>query len=402
MDFKKFKKKLRPVIQKISPYTETAERVVDFALKMSKPSLTGYIGVASAAFNNLQNYLDTSENISSHAVMLIFPEDFVLQVVRSWGIDPHVETVENVQRAKFRHGEISVTISKSIMKLEQEGNMTNEAFKFLEKLRSSLYDVLPNVMRISPMETEQNGYEMAEIELSPYDSKQGAEIVRLTSAIMGDNLNARRVVLFTGRPGVGKTTKAQEVARRIKIGRRTVILSGSLFSGGKMSMSSLKRSLDLMSVDVLIVDDIDKLNMSVLEVELLRQSSRLVIFTANNGSHDEVLDGAVIRPDRIDEVFQIEPEEVKRDHPFDLLGDDVWDEVRDWPIAYLNEVSFRLRSRSIDDLRIDDLRNRLTRRTRSGSHMFHDRDQSPKRYDPTGVDDFEDYKDSSDEFLDND
>ncbi len=119
---------------------------------------------------------------------------------------------------------------------------------------------------------------------------------------------------------------------------------------------------------VIILDDIDKVKVDLGELEMLRQVCDLLLLTANNGQHDEVLDAALMRVGRVDEVFTVKPEHRLRRAPFDLLDDAVWTEVQEWPISYLNEIEARLRLRP-HELRLDDLRTRIAKKTRSGDFL---------------------------------
>lgn len=125
----------------------------------------------------------------------------------------------------------------------------------------------------------------------------------------------------------------------------------------------------MLSPGVAIIDDVDKVNLTLPELEAIRSRARLVILTSNNGQYDEVLDGALMRAGRVDEVFSIRPVFVPREAPFDKLDDAEWEEVREWPIAYLTEVKKRLVARP-HDLRLEDLRARMLRKTRSGDHLL--------------------------------
>src|SRR5690606_18515457 len=124
-------------------------------------------------------------------------------------------------------------------------------------------------------------------------------------------------------------------------------------------------SLRLLSPGVVVVDDVDKVHLPLRMLEGLREAAKLVILTANNGCYDEVLDGALMRAGRVDEVFSIDPIPFPRRPPFDRLAEKDWMEVSMWPVAYLKEVEKRLMHRP-NDIRLDDLRARLAKKTRSG------------------------------------
>jgi hypothetical protein len=147
------------------------------------------------------------------------------------------------------------------------------------------------------------------------------------------------------------------------------LIDGSAFAMeiGRARMTSIM--LRMFSPGVVIVDDVDKFTMPLPALEMLRAESRLVIMTANNGRHDTVLDAALMRPARIDEVFTVASDKPHRREPFEMLSDAEWEEICEWPCAYVNEVEKRLRAHA-GDLRLDELRQRMKLRTRSGEQLL--------------------------------
>ena len=178
-----------------------------------------------------------------------------------------------------------------------------------------------------------------------------------------------RTILLTGIPGVGKSTMAQEIAQATKLGRIVhldPLMVGSERNGVGNRVIGIETGLTLLNPGVVIVDDIHRINLSLLNLETIRKVAKLVILTANLPKDDdgETLDGAEIRSGRIDEVFEIIPEHNTRQPPFDKLPDDVWERVKFWPIAFLNDLELRLIERP-DNLRIDDLERRVGLKTKT-------------------------------------
>lgn len=193
--------------------------------------------------------------------------------------------------------------------------------------------------------------------LTPPDTKR---ITHRTLALMG---SGHRAILIEGRPGIGKTTMAQAIARDAGLGR--VVLLDSMWLTGNWSADAL-RQLD---PAVIIVDDIDKVSVYLSAFERLRNSCKLLICTANNGTYDSVIDAALARPARIDEVFTLTNTDPFQRAPFDRLPDKVWKVISQWPQAYLNELELRLVN-TPDDLRLKDLADRVNKRTRSAVGML--------------------------------
>lgn len=215
--------------------------------------------------------------------------------------------------------------------------------------------VLPPVIKLQPTERENELTKIKTSNLTHLRPKQTEGVLQRTLSLLGE----RRTILLEGRPGIGKTTMAQAIAADAGLGR--VLLLDSYWLMGTRVVPDMFR---LMTIGVIVIDDIDKVRPSLQNFERLRESCKLMVLTANNGAHDSVIDGALARPARIDEVFTMTAIPPFQRAPFDRLTPEVWDVVSEWPQAYLNELELRLIN-TPDDLRLDDLEKRLERRTRS-------------------------------------
>jgi ATPase family protein associated with various cellular activities (AAA) len=278
--------------------------------------------------------------------------------------------------ADDEHG-IIVTFGGCEFVVDQRGRMQSlggSPAELIESLRKALDRVLPDALTVYRKQggNQEQGFGSQDIVLTQHESTQAKRIMESTIPL----IEGGRCILLDGKPGVGKTTIAQAIARDAKLGRVVAVDAGLLGSPRESSSSGwvttstrstgeVVDALRMLSPGVLIVDDVDKVCIPLGQLEALRAAARLVVLTANNGQYDEVLDGALMRAGRVDEVFTIEPVARHRCAPFDVLSDEEWEEVSQWPIAYVNELGKRLCSRP-DDVRLDDLRQRLTRKTRSG------------------------------------
>lgn len=369
---------VRPYVLKVEPVTRIAERVVTLAVQIQDKKLTpiGVIGLASVGLNSLKDMTETGQP-SGWNVDLMVSKSYTVEALQSGGATVQRPSGDRPDLIRLQlHGE-DLYICK-------DGSLTLPTVpspEFFEWL-CQMYDrVLPPVLSVGPGSGGEQ-YQCTPGKLTNLRSVQGAQIAEATRIL----LDGGRCILINGKPGVGKSTMAQEIARLLGLGRTIIFEPGAVGSkkdldGSRISLSNnapkatssgcagLLMTLQLLRPGVVIIDDVDKINLSLSDLEAIRTVAKCVILTSNNGEYDDVLDAAETRPGRIDEVFNVVPEHTNRRPPFDQLSDDEWEEVSVWPIASLNELEKRLKLRS-GDVRLDDLRARLKKKTRSGDKMY--------------------------------
>jgi hypothetical protein len=366
-----------PVVARLQPMARIAERVAQLAVHMQRPTPLGVAGMAATGLAALADHLGNSRGPGRNVSTLLSTGQ-VIDALREAGAALTV--------TKHHDGSDFVSGSVHAVRFCLNPNGSISTFSdvddgFVEWMRQAFDRVLPSVVGVRGQPASRSdrpsGYEASPLRLTALDSEQATQIIDATLPLLGEG----RCILLNGRPGVGKTTLAQIIARSAGLGR-TVILEpavvgaerGDGFGDGMPTAErcirggDLRDAIRLLSPGVAIVDDVDKVRLSLANLEAIRAAAKLVILTANNGQHDEVLDGALTRAGRVDEVFEIAPVAVARVAPFDRLDDAAWAEVSQWPIAYVTELRKRLATRP-DNLRLDDLRERLTKRTRSGESL---------------------------------
>lgn len=363
------KAKLRAFLRKIEPITRTAERVAQLAMQVQTVTPLGAAGLVSAAANAVREHIDQHQGAPPMSPTFGVPvgHDDIQAALSARGVTVDLE--ERQTGRGDRATALRVFDEHRRATVFPDGDLyVYEGRDFPSRLGAALDAYLPQALHVRRAREVWSSVELA---LSPYTSTQGQAIVSRTLPMLG-GADGRTLLLY-GRPGVGKTTMAQEIARAV--GGRVALLGCGVFrprgdegTAGAMTTSA-DPSFNFLRASVLIVDDIDKVELSLSVMEHLRAAARLVIFTANNGEHDDVLDAAMTRPGRMDETEEVVPDQERPPAPpFDQLSPDLWTQVRGWPVAHLIELGRRIEQRGTapDDLRIEDLQRRIDRKTRSG------------------------------------
>lgn len=369
MNLRKIKEALVPVVEKIQPVVRVAERVAQVAVHLKQPTVLGVTSMVATGLASVAEQIGNGKT-PGWSIDVMMSRGQLIEALESAGARVTIHKGGGGEWAECHMHSMYFSINdRGTLSTAHAGGPP-----FMEWLRQAIDKALPTVVDVRRRAGDRghrDSFESRPVTLSKYDNDQATEILQATKPL----LEGGRCILLDGRPGVGKTTLAQIIAREANIGR-IVLLEGPIVGSARgeyntaecapPSAGDFNESLRLLSPGVIIVDDVDKVHLSLANLEAMRKAAGLVILTANNGTFDEVLDGAMMRAGRVDEVFTIKPKHVSRDAPFDKLTDEQWQEVCEWPIAYLNEVKKRLIARP-HDLRLADLKSRLERKTRSGS-----------------------------------
>lgn len=203
-----------------------------------------------------------------------------------------------------------------------------------------------NVVLKNTAKKQKNGYdsEMSSIEIIADDIFQQMPSQRSNeySAYLKKCIDAGvpRSVLLYGPPGTGKSTMARTIVSNL--GMRSFRIR--VEDIGNIDTATIFEAINIFEPDAVILDDFDRSSSQITLLETLeffQKHVKLVIATVNNKN---LLDEAILRPGRFDELVQIK--QMDADVVKSVLGaehEDSYDLVKDWPVAFIHEYVKRRR-----------------------------------------------------------
>ena len=177
-------------------------------------------------------------------------------------------------------------------------------------------------------------------------------------------------VMLAGPPGVGKSTAARRLIHALDL--RSLRVPLSLVD--RLSDDVLGVILQVVRPDAIVLDDLDRSSSqdSLLDViEGMRREVKVVVATVNDMRR---LDDALLRPGRFDEIIEVQ--ELDRAAIDKLLGEfavDTGDEVKAWPVAYIEEYVRRRRVLDLDSKRAEESMRELAMRVRRMRAVYESR-----------------------------
>lgn len=348
---KKTFKRLR-MLTKVNKFVTTSKKILVSAVKVAnKPHP---IIIANEVLTHANNYVN--KQASSYVIgnkgwkyMLGMPDSFAHNLFKMLGEKGKVETMVTSGKHRVTVKLVSV-YGIDFRYIHRDKELMYAVGPKLEEVLAVLGRVI--IEKVGPRYSYTRQIQLTGrrgngvynvIPLVPeniYPSAKGDELVARLKPFKDKGIN--RSVFLVGAPGTGKTCMTEYLAETLG-GTCLTFESNELFS---MNITQMRFILKLLKPTTLIINDIDRSMStasagSLATLETLSQYATLTIVTANSSK----LPAAALRPGRFDEVIPITG--LGEDTVRKMLAgfpEEVVEEVKDWPAAFINELVERIQT----------------------------------------------------------
>lgn len=248
----------------------------------------------------------------------------------------------------------------NVYKLYFMSDKVDETWDLLSLLVWNHYGISNKHINISTINEDYDSNIIATVDNSGKTSIITNNTIKYSNHIkMFLDKNIGRSIIFYGPPGTGKSNLVSGIK---DIMNMTAIKISNIDNMNGVLVNNI---IKLFSPDLVIIDDIDHLNISDMQdflskIEEFNNNGKCILATANEIS---MVNDALIRPGRFDELIEInesEPDEIRK-----LVNndEDIFDVVKDYPIAFIAEVMKRVnvlgKEKTLSNM--DDIVKRLGR-----------------------------------------
>lgn len=239
--------------------------------------------------------------------------------------------------------------------------------KFNEKIEQYLWKMFEGKSLVMKRSASTSGYtSFDEDNITFEEDTSYLPLTSLRASEISENMKkyvkggCTRSIMLYGPPGTGKSTIARTVVENLGFKSFRIKIEDVSY----INRSSILQAIKVFKPDAIVLDDFDRTHEQASLLELLEQlhkDIKLVIATVNRRDN---LDEALLRPGRFDELILIKS--MDQDVVQKVLGEenmDMYQVVKDWPIAFINEYVTRCKymSRAEAAQSIQELASRVAR-----------------------------------------
>lgn len=206
-------------------------------------------------------------------------------------------------------------------------------------------------------ETEQSAYTITAF--TPLSKSSQVAHQKLEHLKKFIDAGMHRLILFYGPAGTGKSSLASFLLAEMNY--KTLVFNASYKVGASNIIDYV---VDVFGIEAIIMDDFDQLTSSNDKLELLESLNKRLKVVIGVANSLKEFHPALLRPGRFDEVSLIN--ELDKECILGVLGENgnqYYEQVKHWPIAYIQELSKRIKLLPEDkiEIHIEDLNDRVKR-----------------------------------------
>ncbi len=350
----KMRLKLAKSIDVVKTHVTTAAEFAKSINDMGNaPGVHNFAALGVLGLSKVVNALDSATKNDPDAVFRMSHSSIADIMIAAYKLHPNTEItvtknativvhpLEDGYTLLFKEQETEYGTSASAYVYGVRGDKQRKEYAYDIDISSALWEVLGNTLYMAECPTtDGHNYTVPPDVITPLSQKLGMPSDQgrwvLDRVRKFEKAGFGRGILLYGEPGTGKSTMGKFVAQSLQ-DRALVVGSGSLPHASSLVINFVKH----LKPNAIIIDDIDRIKNveSLLNfIDTIRRKVKILVVTANEIDR---LPAAVLRAGRFDDHIEVTPE-ITSEHFIRNIPVDLRDEVRHWPVAFIQELENRI------------------------------------------------------------